>query len=141
MAGKKFVKVIWNEADRTAVLGWCKSAELGTLVEFRAPRRTMPQNDRMWAMLSDIVKQKKEVNGKTHSTNEWKSMFMEALGFEQELMASLDGQRFFSMGTESSKLGKEDFSALIEFIFAWGAENDVKWSDPTLDSYIAMMRQ
>jgi hypothetical protein len=140
MAARKAVKVIWNEADRATVLGWCKSAELGTLVEFRAPRRTTPQNDRMWAMLTDIVKQKKEVNGRTHSTNEWKAMFMEMLGYEQELMASLDGKRFFSMGTESSKLGKAEMSELIESIFAWGAENDVKWSDPTLESYIAMMR-
>lgn len=119
---------------------WVTKAEVGTRIQFRGPTRTLPQNDRFWAMLTDIVKQGKEIDGKKFTTEEWKAIFMEALGHEQRFLPSLDGKRFVPLGQSSSSLTKEDMSDLIEFMFAWGAENDVRWSDPALRGYESMMR-
>lgn len=132
--------VIYDEKDRQRVIEWMKVAPIGTRVDIKGPKRTLPQNDRMWAMLTDIVRQKKEIDGQTFTTDEWKVIFLQALGQEQDVLPTLDGRNFFSTGHSSSNLGKEAMSNLIEFIFAWGAENDVIWSDPQLASYEEMRR-
>lgn len=147
MARTRFLRIINKDNDRKDVIDWVTRCLPGSRVEGRGPARTLPQNDRMWAMLTDIVKQKKTMHGREFTTAEWKSMFLEQLAFEggrehlkQNYVPSMDGARFVAVGDSTSKLTKEEFSDLIESIFAWGAENDVRWSDPTLDSYIAMMR-
>ena len=130
----QFARVIYSETDRQEILAWIKSARLKTRVEVRGPRRTLPQNDKMWAMLSDIVRQRKKINGQEFSTEQWKSIFMEALGHEQDVLPKLDGSDFFTVDTSTSKLDEQQMSDLIEFMFAWGAENHVEWSDPNMRS-------
>jgi hypothetical protein len=132
--------VIRTEKDRAEAVGWVTKAKVGTRILFRGPTRTLPQNDRMWAMLTDIVKQKKTIDGREFTTDEWKCIFLEALGHETAYLPSLDGKRFVPMGNSSSELSTEEMSALIEFMFAWGAENSVRWSDPSLCGYEEMMR-
>lgn len=136
----KVVVLIRADTDRQRLINWIKEARLETRVEIRGPKRTIAQNDRLWAMLSDIVLQKKEVRGRTYSTESWKSMFLQALGHQQEVLPTLDGNEFFATGFSSSRLSKQEMSDLIDFIFAWGAENDVLWSDPELRSIEAMRR-
>lgn len=132
--------VLHKEENREEAIEWVRKAPLGSRLDFKGPARTLEQNDRMWAMLTDIVKQHKTVNGTRYSTDEWKIMFLEALGREQDLLPKLDGSGFFATGYSSSNLSIPEMSDLIEFMFAWGAENDVRWSDPALESYTRMMR-
>ena len=124
------VAIINDEADRRRVTEYLARAPIGTRVQFTRPLRTLPQNARMHAMLTDIVAQKKTVNGRAFSTDEWKTMFLQALGVELQVLPTLDGQGFFSTTFSSSKLEVQQMSDLIEFMFAWGAENGVVWSDP-----------
>lgn len=132
--------IIRSDRDKAEAIEWVTKAKLGTRIQFRGPVRTLPQNDRMWAMLTDIVKQGKEIDGKKFTTEEWKAIFLEALGHEQRFLPSLDGKRFVPIGTSSSSLGVEEMSDLIEFMFAWGVENNVRWSDPALRGYEEMIR-
>jgi hypothetical protein len=134
------VRVIHTERDREEILAWFATARLGTRVEVRGPRRTLPQNDKMWAMLTDIVRQRKVIDNREFSTEQWKAIFMEALGHEQDILPRLNGDGFFATDTSTSKLSDQEMSDLIEFIFAWGAENSVVWSDPKLRSQEEMMR-
>jgi len=136
----KALAVIYDEKDRQQIIDWIKLAPLETRVEIKGPKRTLPQNDKMWSMLTDIVVQKKTIGGRTFKTDEWKAIFMEALGREQVALPTLDGRSFFSIGHSSSALEKQEMSDMIEFMFAWGAENDVVWSDPKLRSYEDMRR-
>ena len=46
--------VLANEAFRLKAIDWIRRAPLDTRVEFKGPKRTLPQNDRMWAMLTDL---------------------------------------------------------------------------------------
>ena len=41
--------------DRERAAKACLSCPAGTRIEFKAAKRTLPQNDRMWAMLTDIA--------------------------------------------------------------------------------------
>ena len=108
---------------------WIDKAPAGTRVEFKGPQRTPEQSDRMWAMLTDIVKQH-TFNGRTYTTNEAKVVFMHACGKEMEVLPTLDGRSFITYGQSSSDLSVQEMTQLIEFMFAWGAENGTVWNEP-----------
>lgn len=133
--------IIHDENDRQQVISWIKTCPEGTRVQLKKPARTLPQNDRLWAMLTDIVKQKKTIGGQTFTTDEWKAIFLQALGVELHTLPTLDGRNFFGTSYSSSAMTKEGMSDLIEFMFAWGAENDVIWSDPAMKSYEDMVHR
>ncbi len=123
--------ILANDTVRQRAVKWIMGVPQGTRVEFRGPQRTLDQNDRMWAMLTDVARQH-EHHGKRYDTGTWKVIFLTALGREVSFVPSLDGKSFIPLGTSSSKLSKSEMSDLIEFLFSWGAENGIVWSDPTL---------
>ena len=97
------------------------------VITFRKPGRTIPQNDRMWAMLTDVAKQV-EHNGRRWTPDQWKQLFMNACGHEAHFMPGLSGEPF-PAGFRSSKLSKEQMGELMDFIDAWGTQQGVKWSE------------
>lgn len=117
-------------ADRARVSSWGAKAPWGTRVEFKATKRTIPQNDRMWAMLTDVAQQATH-GGRRYTPDQWKVLFMHACGQEVQFLPSLDGATFIPWGQRSSDLSKAEMTDLIEFIFAWGAEHGVKFHEPS----------
>ena len=117
------------ETDRLRVASWAAKAPYGTRVEFKAAKRSLPQNDRMWAMLTDVATQKEHA-GRKYTTDQWKILFMHACGREVQFIPSLDNTTFIPWGQSSSDLSKSEMTDLIEFIFKWGAENGVVFHDP-----------
>jgi hypothetical protein len=124
---------IHSTADRERIGHWATKAPTGTRVEFKAAQRTLPQNDRMWAMLTDVSTQKEHC-GRKYTPDQWKVIFMHACGQEVQFIPSLDNKTFIPWGQRSSDLGKDEMSELIDFIAAWGAENNVRFNDPAESS-------
>jgi len=118
-----------NKADRERASRWIDKAPFGTRVEFKASKRSLPQNDRMWAMLTDVAMQLK-----WHSIgltpDDWKLVFLDAMKREARFVPNIDGTGFVNLGRSSSDLSKEEMSELIELIFAFGAQNGVKFNEP-----------
>lgn len=121
--------VIKAVEDRALIAKWAALLPDGTRVEFKKPKRTLPQNDRMWAMLTDIAQQKEHA-GRKFTPDQWKVLFMHACGREVQFIPALDGTTFIPWGQSSSDLSKEEMTDLIEFMFAWGAENGVAFHEP-----------
>ncbi|MCJ8138569.1 recombination protein NinB [Falsirhodobacter halotolerans] len=96
------------------------------VVTVRAATRTNDQNALMWALLSDVSRAKPQ--GRCHTSEVWKALFMHACGHATQFQMGLDGQPF-PVGFRTSNLSKGQMSDLIEFILAWGSENGVRWSD------------
>ena len=119
---------IQSTADRARIARYVAQAPFGTRVEFKAAKRTLPQNDRMWAMLTDIAAQKDHC-GKKYTPDTWKVLFMQACGREVQYLPALDGQSIVPWGQSSSDLSKQEMSELIEFMLAWGADNGVVFHD------------
>jgi hypothetical protein len=91
-------------------------------------RRTNAQNDKMWAMLTDISVAMP--GGQRYTPDEWKPRIMQACGFEcQFLPGILDGHPF-PVGFKSSELSKSQMAALINWMQAWGDEQGIRWTDP-----------
>ena len=122
------VIAIVSNSDRSRVAKWATQAPIGTRVEFKQVKRSLPQNDRMWAMLTDVATQKTHA-GRKYTPDQWKVLFMHACGREVQFIPALDNSTFIPWGQSSSDLSRQEMTDLIEFIFSWGAENGVVFHD------------
>lgn len=120
--------VLNTERDRQRAVLWCQKLPNGTRVEFKRSKRTIPQNARMWSMLSDVATQV-EHGGRRYGAEDWKCLFMHALGQEVRFLPSLNGQGFVQIGYRSSDLSKAEMTELMDLIEAWGAEHGVVFHD------------
>ena len=98
----------------------------GYVVKITEPTRTQGQNNKLWAMLTDVSRAKPE--GRRHVPDVWKALFMQACGHEQQFEMGLDG-RPFPLGFRSSRLKVQQMNDLIECIYAYGAKHGVQWTD------------
>ena len=111
-----------RETARTLIA----AAPAGAICEIKPQRRTLPQNARMWAMLSDIARAKPE--GRHWTAETWKAAFMHALGHQVAFAEGLDGSGPFPLGFRSSRLTKAQMGDLMEVIAEYGARHGVRWS-------------
>jgi len=124
----RYLVTLRSTADRERALRFIAAAPFGSRVEVKAVKRSMPQNDKMWAMLTEIAQQL-PWHGKTLRPDDWKLIFLDALKRELRMVPNLDGTGFVNLGRSSSDLSKSEMSDLIELIFEFGARHDVKFSD------------
>ena len=124
----RYFLTIDDPAARRRAHDLVASAPVGSRIEVKGARRTLPQNDRMWAMLSDISLQK-EHNGRRYTPDQWKVIFLHACGREMQFIPALEGGGFIPWGMSSRDLSKEEMSNLIEFMMAWGVEAGVIFHD------------
>jgi len=124
----RYLVTLYGPVSRREAHQFIEKAPIGTRVELKAAKRTLPQNDRMWAMLTDISRQKEHA-GRKYTPDQWKVLFMHACGREVQFIPSLDNSTFIPWGQSSSDLSVGEMSDLIEFMQAWGAENGVVFHD------------
>ena len=121
------VLVLHNADIRRRAVKWIETAPDETRVEFRKPVRTLPQNDHMWELLTNISWQHRH-GGDKLAPEDWKLLFLDALTHETRVVPSLDGDRYVAL-RRSSELDKEQGSQLIELILAYCAHKGI---DPYL---------
>lgn len=121
---KHLSRLITSRAELESAFRHIAQYPYGYMLEARDPTRSDEQNRLLWPLLGCFEHQS-EVRGQRWKDHQWKSMFMEALGHEQEILPSLDGSRWFAAGLRTSKLGIREFSDLIERINAEAAERNV----------------
>jgi len=116
-----------GDSQRAFACRLIESAPQGAVVNIREASRTLDQNAKMWAMLSDVSRAMPD--GRKMTTERWKACFMQACGHAVQFETGLDGKPF-PIGYSTSALSKSDMADLITFIYQWGDENGVKWSEP-----------
>jgi hypothetical protein len=97
-------------------------------VEVRKPKRTTPQNRRMWAMLGEVARQV-DWYGQKLTDEDWKHVFTAALK-KQRTVPGIDGG-FVVLGTSTSEMPVDDLSELMELIDAFGAQKGVIFTGET----------
>ena len=98
----------------------------GAVVNVREAKRSLDQNAKMWAMLSDVSRAAPE--GRMWTTEVWKAAFMHALGHEILWQPGLNGTPF-PAGFRTSRLTKEQFCDLITVIQEYGDRHGVEWTE------------
>lgn len=101
-------------------------APVGAVLTIKPAKRTTDQNAMLWQLLSDISRAKPQ--GRTHTPEVWKALMMHACGHAVQFEMGLNGQPF-PTGFSSSKLTKDQFSDLLEFVLSYAAENGVTLRD------------
>lgn len=119
--------ILRGPAQRQLAHKLIDAAPLDAVVNVREATRNKDQNARMWAMLSDVSRAKPD--GRKHTPEVWKAIFMHALGHESRFISGLDGEPF-PVGFRSSRLTVRQMADLITFIAEYGDRHGIRWSEP-----------
>lgn len=142
-------RIVKNQAELSNAYEWfkhwiVKGLEQGrpVLIELKHESRTAAQNRLLWAILNDFVAQLDFPRGtnEKRSKEQWKTIFMSAyVNDTSQNVIGISGE-LVNLSLRTSQLNKTQFSELVEFIWAQGAEWGVKWSDPALNAYDEVVR-
>lgn len=105
-------------------------APAGAVVKIEPARRTLPQNDRLHAMITDVARQV-EWAGAKRNVEAWKDIFTAALRSANhglDVVPGINGG-FVLLGMHTSAMSKAEVADLIELIAAFGAERGVVFND------------
>ena len=124
----RYLFTLNSSKDRYDAVRAIASAPAGYRVEVKGTKRTKDQNDRMWAMLTDVARQL-PWHGVTLRPDDWKLLFLDALKRETRAVPNLDGTGFVDLGRSSSDLSKSEMSDMIELMFEFGTRHGVVFGD------------
>jgi len=97
-------------------------------IEIKGPKRTLPQNDKMWAMLTEFADQATWA-GKKRSTADWKDLLTAAVkvaGGGVEVVPGLEGG-IMVLGLHTSDLSAAEMGDLISYMESKGLELGVEF--------------
>lgn len=117
-----------NRQQRAFAKQLIDQAAEGDVMKLGAETRTEEQNRKLHPMLRDIRRQVPEME--PYTIEDIKLRFLNALGSEMRFLPALEDEGMFPVGLKSSTLTKDQFSGLIELVYAYGAKHDVRWSEP-----------
>jgi hypothetical protein len=95
------------------------------VVEVKPETRSLEQNARLWAMLTDISNQV-DWYGQRLTKEEWKDVFSAAMK-RTKVVPGLDGG-FVVCGQSTSKMTRAEMSDMQQLMEAFGAERGVRFS-------------
>lgn len=133
----KYTQIVDGTASIKTTLDWVYSmlvkglpgGAVGVDVYRYEEARTLPQNAKQFAMYTDISKQVCW-HGEWLQPEDWKDILSSDWA-KQRIVPGIGGG-FVALGVRTSKLKKREMAELIEVIYAFGAERNVKWSEPAL---------
>ena len=119
--------ILRSDTQKAMACEMIRRAPADAVVKISAPKRTLDQNAKLWAMISDVSRAKPE--GRTHTPEVWKCLFMSACGHAVRFEMGLDNKPF-PIGFQSSRLTKAEMADLITVIYEYGDRHGVRWSEP-----------
>jgi hypothetical protein len=115
--------VLRSAASRDGAKRLIELAPLGAILNIKPATRSNEQNALLWSLLSEVSRAKPE--GRQHTADVWKCLFMQACGHAVQFEVGLDGKPF-PLGFRSSRMTKDQMTDLIEFILQYCAEKGIQ---------------
>lgn len=101
------------------------------VVKIQPMTRSLEQNSKLHALLSDISKQCK-FNGQKRDIDTWKMIMVSAhkisTGGKAEMVIGLEGE-VINLRESTAQMSVQRLASLIEYVQSWAVENDVILSD------------
>lgn len=119
--------IIASASDRSKAIQWINKAPWNTRVEFKGPKRSVPQNDLMWSRLTEIS-QGVVWYGQKLTPDDWKDIFTASLR-KARVVPGLDAGSFVPLGMRTSDMSKDELTALLDLIDAFAAEHNVEFHE------------
>lgn len=102
-------------------------------LEVKRETRSLEQNRKLWPMLHDVAEQVPWA-GFDLTETEYKNLFTGSME-EMKAVPAIDRPGVVMLGKATSTMNKKKFSELIEFMYAFGVEHDVVWSEKSKETY------
>lgn len=101
------------------------------VIKIQPMTRSLEQNSKLHALLSDISKQC-EFNGEKRDIDTWKMIMVSAhkiaTGGKAEMVIGLEGE-VINLRESTAQMSAQRLASLIEYVQSWAVENDVILSD------------
>lgn len=121
--------ILRSDTQRQLAHRLIDAAPENAVVNIAEAKRTLDQNAKFHAMISDISRAKPQ--GRTLPTDIWKVLILAAaLKLKVRFEPDLEDGGVVPVGFRSSKLTKAQMADVIEWMYAFGAEHNVRWSEP-----------
>lgn len=128
-----------NEAVRRNARQAVVNAPEGMICEIKPATKKRIQEEKYHAMIGDIAKQV-ELVGAKRDKEDAKRLLIDAfarvmreagtpLKQEGRILPSLDGSGFVQLGIQSRHFYVKEAAEFIEYLYAFGAEHGVRWSE------------
>ena len=124
----RYTMQLRTQEDKARAVDLINRAPPETFLTFKRNKRSLPQNERFWAMLGEISTQV-PWHGLKLDSEDWKLIFLDALKRESRIVPNMDGNGFVNLGRSSSDLTKDEMSDLMALIEAFGANHGVTFKD------------
>lgn len=131
MAEAQMVRLV-GDTQRAYAKRLIDQAPADWVVRIGAPTRTLDQNAKLHAMLTELRQRLPEL--RPFTIDDLKLRFLNVLGTEMRFLPELEGQGSFPVGLRSSTLTVQQFSGLVELINAYAARHGVVFSDKMKDA-------
>jgi len=127
-------------ANRRAAVRAIAQAADAMVCEIRPATRSLDQNSRLHAMFADVARQV-EFFGQKRDAETVKRLLIDAFarvkaamneplyGYGQ-VLPSLDGSGVVQLGLQTRTFSKALMSEFVDYLHAWGVDNDVRWTGP-----------
>jgi hypothetical protein len=123
------VLTINTEQARETAIRIARKAPFGTQVTFKSRKRSLPQNSRMWSMLTEISTQLRWCN-QVLPPDDWKLIFLDALKREVRCVPNLDNNGMVMLSRSSSDLTKQEMTDMMTLMEMFAAQHGVTFHDP-----------
>lgn len=117
-------------------------APAGHVVTITEPTKRRIQEEKYHAMIGDIARQTTYA-GKRWDADDMKRILVdefaeemringEPLHHDSRVVPSENGRRVIQLGCQTKEFRVKEAAAFIDWLYAWGADRDVRWSEPGL---------
>jgi hypothetical protein len=135
--------VITGEVARKAICRYVLAAPEGYVVRISEPKKKRAQEEKYHAQIGDIAKHCTFMGQRWHE-EDWKRLLVDAfakamrdagtpLHHDGRVVPSLDMERVVQLGIQTRDFWVKEAANFIEYLFAYGAENGVEWSEPATE--------
>lgn len=118
---EKVVLQLWSDRQKALAIEHIRHAEKDSRFELAPPVRSLPQNARLHALLTNVRKLA-QAQGMDYTIDQWKALFLHAAGFTTEFLPGLEGG-WIPYRPSTASMGKAALGELMDFIEAWTAQN------------------
>lgn len=140
MSDKRIYRLVHDTARKLAA-AQCQIAPDGWVVTIQEPKKSRDQEEKYHAMIGDIAKCVPFM-GKLIHRDDMKRLLVDAfakvmrdagtpLHHDGRVVPSLDGERVVQLGIQTKDFRVSEAAQFIEYLYAFGTENNVAWSDGT----------
>lgn len=116
------------------------AAEPGSVISVSPPKRSLEQNAKLHAILSDLAKSPLTWAGKRRTIDEWKMLAVSAHAVATdrpgEVIPGLEGE-FVAIRESTALMGVGRASSLIEYLLAFCAQNNVELKETRKGGFLS----